>query len=249
MQEQEPKGAQLKYHFEAVQITAENRFDVMGRVMPFHNQLLLAKGRTLKELDENIQIGGEALFAVLEDPEPKDIGVVLGRVKQVRLSGINYNVYMRYLRVVAPDSQQEGIATEFTNETVKRLYLAGIALDGFVGRTPNPEIHRAGELSPYIGTIHPIHKLHNHLTIALLGSALDERYKENLDFVTGRCEAVYPKGDPFRLFDLHNASRRVRTIYRIVTSPPINADLANGDGVIYYEKVVRELLDLPPKAA
>lgn len=232
------------YQFETIPITPENRFQVMARVQPFHDQLALAKGRELGELYSNIDVGKEAVFAVSNDSEPKDLGVVVGQLRRVVLSGREYSIYIRLLRVVDKDQQQGGIGRAFTGEIVERLHP-----DGFEGRTPNPEIPRAGELSGYIGTIHPIHKLHSTETMALMAATLPENYKERLDFKTGRCKEVYPAGDEFRLFSLNNASKRVRRIYQVMTSPPIEADLKAGDGIVYFEWVKEEGLFLPPKVA
>ncbi|MCL4366173.1 hypothetical protein M1437_03005 [Patescibacteria group bacterium] len=242
------QNTKIQYHFEQIQITDGNKFKLMERVSPFHEQLKLTKDRTFEELVKNLEPGGEAIFAVSDEPEPKDLGVVVGRLKQVMLSGVEYNVYLRYLRVVAEAGQQQGIATEFTNEIVRRFCKDGIVLDGFEGRTPNPKIPRADIKSPYIGIIHPIHVLHTYKTIALLAATLPENYKERLDFRTGRCREVYPKG-AFRLFSLDNASPEVREMYEIITSPPISADLENGDGIIYFEEVRKRACTLPPKAA
>ncbi len=223
---------ELAYHFEHEEVTKENRFKVMGRVFPFHEQLALAKGRELEELHNNVEEGGEVVFAVLDGPEPKDIAVVVGRLKPVTLSGEQYRVYIRYLRAVAPDFQRHGVATALTDEIVERL-----KPDGFEGRTPNPYVYRADEKSEKIAIIHPIHRLHDIKTSSLMAVTLPETYLRGLDYITGRCVKAYPPNDQFRLFNLAEASERVQAIYGIITGDPIHAKLEEGDGTAYFEWV------------
>lgn len=236
-----------KYHFEVAPITEDNRFQVMARVQPFHSQLALAKGRELRELYGNVDIGGEAVFAVLDGPEPRDLAVAVGREKSVILSGEQYRVYIRYLRVVLKDYQGLGIGTALTDEMVERR-----CPDAVTGRTPNPYVIRADEKSRYIGIIHPIYRLHTVRTAALLAATLPENYIKDLDFKTGLCTRVYPPGAN-RLFSLDHASARVLRIHRISTTPPISADLEGGDGYVYFEWVNKKLCtptdDLSSQAA
>jgi len=221
-----------EFRFEVQQVTEENRFDLMARVEPFHGQLKLDRGRFLAELYNNVSPGAEAVFITTTDPDPRDVACVVERLKTINLGGHEHKVLMRYLRAVAPDYQRRGIGTALTDEPVNRL-----EPDAITGRTPNPYVFRADELSPRIGTIHPIHKLHTPRTRILLVATLDPKSIAEADSITGRCRGVYPKGEN-RLFSLEGASERVLEIYRRMIGPEVGVVLDEGDGIRYLENVV-----------
>lgn len=208
-------------------ITRLNRFEVLARVMPFHNELRLAKGRTMEELYRNVVEGAEAVFVTTNDGQ--DIAVVVERLKTINIGGREYKVLKRFLRAVNQDYQRRGIGTALTDEPIDRLEPYAIT-----GRTPNPYVFRADELSPRVGSIYPIHKLHTSETRLLLVATLDPRSIAETDLRTGVCRGVYPLGEN-RLFSLEGASERVLEIYARMIE--LGANLENGDGIRYLELV------------
>lgn len=233
------QGAQINYHFEVVPINTEkDRYRIMERAEPFHNLLELTKGRNYQELYNNLEVGGEAIFAVLDGSEPLDIGIVEGRLKRVVLgAGEEVRVYKRNLRAVKKEYQKHKVGQELTNYIVETE-----APDAFTGRTPNPYVIRADEESPYITTIFPIHKLYSPKAELVLLRTLDEAQIAEMDRRTGVCRAVYPPGEN-RLFCLEGASERSNEIYRRMTDSPslggLGAKLNEGDGIRYLEWVLR----------
>lgn len=241
MQEQEPQITPISYHFEVVSITCDaDKYRVMGRAEPFHNLLELTKGRNYEELYNNLEIGGEAIFAVLDGSQPEDIGIVEGKLKRVILgAGEELLVYKRNLRAVKRKYQKHHIGQEMTNFIVEQE-----GPDAFTGRTPNPYVFRAEEESPYIATIFPIHRLYTPKAELVLLLTLNEKQIAEMNRRTGLCKGVYPPGEN-RLFCLDGASERVIEIYNRMTGPEIGANLDAGDGIRYLTWVTRNPHSLP----
>lgn len=215
------------FEMDVVKVTRINRFNVLARVKPFHDGLSLAKGRTMEELYRNVDVGCEAVFVTTNDGE--DIAVVVERLKTVNIGGREYKVLKRFLRAVSPDYQQRGIGTALTDEPIGRLEPHAIT-----GRTPNPYVFRSDELSPRVGGIHPIHRLHTPETRLLLVATLDSKSIAETDLRTGVCKGVYPFGEN-RLFSLEGASERVLEIHARMIE--LGANLEEGDGLRYLELV------------
>lgn len=233
------EDSHINYHFEVVPIVTEkDKYKIMERAEPFHDLLVLTKGRNYEELYNNLEVGGEAIFAVLDGPDLIDIGIVEGRLKRVVLgAGEEVRVYKRNLRAVKKEYQKHKVGQELTNYIVKTE-----APDAFTGRTPNPYVIRADEESPYITTIFPVHKLYSPKAELVLLRTLDEAQIAEMDRRTGICRGVYPPGEN-RLFCLDGASERVIQIYKRMTDPPslggLGANLQEGDGIRYLEWVIR----------
>lgn len=220
-------------NFDVRKITRTNRFEILARVNPFHDQLQLALDRTLEELYRNVDEGAEAVF-VQPAGTNTDIAVVVQRLITVNLFGREYKVLKRLLRVVAPKVQHRGIGTALTNESIERL-----KPDAITGRTPNPYVFRADERSPYIGIIRPIHKLYTSTDRMILVAVLDKNTLAKINERTGVEKNAYPPGEN-RLFSLDRASQRSLDIYnRMTKSEPegLGADLALGAGIRYLSMV------------
>lgn len=225
------------FTFDVCKVTRGNRFDVLARVEPFHNQLSLAKGRTLEELYRNVSEGVEAVFAQ-EEGSREDIAVAVQRLRVVNLFGHEHRVIKRFLRAVLIGHQQQGAGTALTNEAIERL-----RPDAITGRTPNPYVFGAEENSPYVKVIYPIHKLYNSLVRTILVAVLDDTTLRETHERTGIQRGAYPPGEN-RLFSLEGASRRNLKIYhRMIDGPPegLGADLAAGDGIRYLEIIGYDL--------
>lgn len=224
--------------FDVQQVTDEaNRFDIMARVEPFHDQLSLAKGRTLGELFRNVDIGVEAVFIRTFGEEARDIAVSVQRVRDVNIGGEQFRIVKRLLRAVAPDYQNSGFGSELTDEAINRLHP-----NAFTGRTPNPYVLRAEEKSAHTGIIFPLHELYTPKAQLLLAVSLEEKSLAEVNIRNGVCRRVYPKGAS-RLFILENASTRVLEIHKRVTDAEpegLGADLEEGDGVRYLTIVESE---------
>lgn len=215
------------FEMDVVKVTRTNRFEVLARVKPFHDGLTLAKGRTMEELYRNVDVGADAVFVTTSDGE--DIGVVVERLKTFNIGGREWRVLKRLLRAVMPDYQRRGTGTALTDEAINRLNP-----DVITGRTPNPYVFRADEISSRVGNIHPIYKLHTYETGLLLVATLDSRSIAETDLRTGVCKGVYPLGEN-RLFNLEGASQKVLEIYARMIE--LGANLEEGDGIRYLEYV------------
>lgn len=211
------------YRFDVVPITAENRFDVMARVEPFHEQLKLAKGRTLRELYSNVDVGAEAEFVVA--PGEQDVAVIVNRVKEINISGHTHKVLMRLLRVVPEEYQNQGFGSALTDDPIERHNP-----DAITGRTFNPLILYVDERSPLIGVIYPIHRLPNTEAKLLLVATLDEKSRAETDLATLICKGVYPIGRT-GIFNPDELFGRPLEIYNRWIE--LGFDLYRGDGIRY----------------
>lgn len=227
----------ISYHLDYQPIVDRpSKFRITARARHFEELLKLQdEPRKLEELDRNISEGAEAVFAV-DDETGKDLGILVHRLKTVTLRDRTLTLDMVALRVVESYAQGRGIGTRFTADTIRRYDEQGIDLDGFSGRTPNPNIIKAYRRIPDVGIIYPIDKLYppdlREFMVAFLYP-----YIEGINFTTGRCIGVYPQGenrlfDPLDPNDLEGNAVRDRMV-KPEKEGGLGIDLQAGDGVRY----------------
>lgn len=223
---------ELGYRIDAIQITEENRFDVLAEVRPFHDQLRFAKGREERELYDNVSPGNEAVIIKTDEHEPRNVAVMVEKYKVINIGGEKYGVLMRLLRATILSGHN--FAQALTDEPIERL-----KPDAITGRTQNPIIPATDVKSTYIReeNMYPWGRFYTpdarELLVAALageGNSLAEAHR-----VTGVCRRIYPEGET-RLFDSKRLKGNALRFYqRMIADYPegLGAKLEEGDGVRY----------------
>lgn len=229
------------YTYKVTPVDEETKWSLMPQVRPLHEKLGFEPSRTEREVFDNTEEGKEV--GILKNPEGEVIAFVAQRLEELYMSGKQASVVSVATRVVNEDYQRQHFGTFLVQETILRHNPIAIT-----GRTPNANVLRMLEDTGFISEIYPVDNLYPpSVQIALAGMLGQERMiRDRIHLRTGRCIGVYQGAKLY--IDRENLGTGARRIHDILTNPPINANLVEGDGIRYWAVVNKKFYDDPTKA-